>query len=167
MYEMNWKRQVVYPVLRAIAFTLASFLAVMIVASVWSAIWIWGLDRFDPKWGDRWGNFWFNAQIFSMMAGAQAGVTFVGSTIYALIRKTIPARWAAITIVVLCAMNHLVPLLIDINGPCAMTGLFGFPAIALLVLLVPVLQRDRGDIQQSPGTYSSKAADGLTENAQE
>jgi hypothetical protein len=61
----------------------------MLVASVWTAVWIWGMDRFDPKWGDRW-NFWFSVQIFSMMGGVQAGVTFLGSAIYALIRKTIP-----------------------------------------------------------------------------
>ena len=52
-----------------------------------------------------------------------------------------------ISILILCAVNHTIPILTKTNNACFLTGLFAFPALALLPFLLPVFQRERYNIQ--------------------
>lgn len=128
---MNWKTRFLWPVLKSLVHTATAFLALMLFATAWSAI-------FDE------GFFGLSMLIFAMVFGVQTGVILVGSTLYALVTGRLSLMWAAVGVLVLVVLDFsfcLFYMYREPETPWAFSALLIFPVSSLVFLFVPDMKK--------------------------
>ena len=119
---------------------ITTFLIILAVGTAWAAVYVFGLGKWDPKFGP-WGMMQLYFFIAAALAGIQSVVFLICHSLWAAINHGFAWPIALFSTLLLAVMNIILPILSPLGETVTFLCLVFFPIIASAVMVTQQIRK--------------------------